>query len=91
MLPTVTTHSYLGIQRLDVTVYHPFDVGLEYRLLTQREAQDRRHGLVLELSRRLADQLRVGAGFNFADFSDDEFADHDFNRRGWYLRAHGMY
>jgi uncharacterized repeat protein (TIGR01451 family) len=90
-LPTVTTHTYLGIHRLDFTVHRPFDVGVEYRVLAQREADDRRDGFVTELSRRLAERFRVGVGFNFTGLSDDEFADNDFSRRGWYLRAHGMY
>jgi hypothetical protein len=87
----ITTHTALGVQRVDVRVLGPLDVGVEYRILRQREADDLRQGFVTELSRKMHPHLRIGAGYNFTDFSDDEFSTNDYSVHGWYLRAQGKY
>jgi hypothetical protein len=89
-MPDVTTHTYLAIQRLDFWV-DPIDLGVEYRILRQREADDSRQGWVTELSRKLKKYLRLGVGYNFTDFSDNEFSSNDYSVRGWYVRAQGKY
>jgi len=35
--------------------------------------------------------FRVGAGYNFTDFSDDEFSPNDYSVRGWFVRVQGRY
>jgi uncharacterized repeat protein (TIGR01451 family) len=90
-VPSVRTRTYLGIQRADFTLYDPIDLGVEYRLLHQREADDTRQGWVFELSRRFGDRLRLGAGYNFSDLSDNEFSTNDYSVRGAYVRVQGKY
>jgi hypothetical protein len=85
------THTWLGIQRVDVTVRRPLDVGFEYRVLRQEEADDVLHGWLTEVSAKLRQRLRVGTGYNFTDFSDNEFAMNDHSVHGWFLRIQGKY
>jgi hypothetical protein len=34
--------------------------------------------------------LRIGAGYNFTDFSDD-LTDFDYDHKGWFLNLVGWY
>jgi hypothetical protein len=85
------THSLLVVNRLNAKISGPFGFGVEYRLLTQRESGDRRNGWLNELTWDPAQRLRVGAGYNFAEFSDNEFSRNDSSVRGWFLRLQGRY
>ena len=87
----LTTQTYLTIQRLNLTLRNPIDLGVEYRILGQFQAEDRREGWLGELSYRLKQNFRFGVGYNFTDFSDNEFSQNDFSVEGWYLRLQGMY
>jgi hypothetical protein len=60
-------------------------------MLSQREAADRRRGWMNELTWDPARHVRVGAGYNFTNFSDDEFSRNDSSVRGWFLRLQGRY
>ncbi|MDI6786865.1 MAG: SdrD B-like domain-containing protein, partial [Planctomycetota bacterium] len=46
-------------------------VGLEYRLLNVALSEDSRTGGVFEIERPVGDNLMLGFGYNFVDFSDD--------------------
>ena len=89
--PALTTHTFLAIQRLNGNFWGPFDVGLEYRILAQREANDREQGWLTDVMWKLHPRFRFGGGFNFTDFSDNEFTMNDYSVRGWFLRAQGRY
>lgn len=90
-MPDVETSTYLTIQHFNITLYDPIDLGVEYRILGQREADDRQQGWLGELSWRVKKHFRFGIGYNFTDFSDDEFSQNDYTVRGWFLRAQGKY
>ena len=83
--------TYLVIQRFNVVLKGPFDLGLEYRVLAQREADDRRQGWLTEFSWRVKRSLRLGVGYNFTDFSDNEFSQNDYSVGGVFLRIQGLY
>ena len=89
--PSVTTHTYLSIHRLNIRLYKAIDLGLEYRILWQKEASDRREGWLTELSWRFVDNLRFGMGYNFTDFSDNEFSDNDYSVYGWFIRLQAVF
>jgi uncharacterized repeat protein (TIGR01451 family) len=89
--PMLRTHSYLVIQRVDYALFAPVGVGVEYRWLGQREARDLKRGWLNEVTWQPGRHLRLGAGFNFTDFSDDEFSRNDYSVRGWFLRVQGKY
>jgi hypothetical protein len=89
--PVARTHSYLGISRVDYPLRPPFGLGIEYRVLGQTGAGDRRQGWLDELRWEVTEQFRVGVGYNFTDFSDDEFSRNDYSVRGWFARATGRF
>jgi uncharacterized repeat protein (TIGR01451 family) len=88
---TLTTHTYLAVQRLNGNVWGPFDLGLEYRILAQEETDGREQGWLTDVMWKLHSNFRIGAGFNFTDFSDNEFTMNDYSVGGWFLRAQGRY
>ncbi len=90
-MPENTTHTFLNINRLNVNVYKKFDLGVEYRLLHQDEADDMRQGWLTELMWKPVKHFRIGVGWNFTDFSDNEFSDNDYSQEGWFLRFQGTF
>lgn len=86
-----TSHTWLSIHRLNFQFAPNWDLGMEYRMLTQREAQDSRQGWLSEVMWRANRHLRVGVGFNFTDFSDNEFSENDYSVYGWFFRIQGKY
>jgi outer membrane protein assembly factor BamA len=57
---------------------------LEYRWLYMDETDDSRQGALVGIDRHINDNLRVGVGYNFTDFSDD-LADLDYQNSGWFI------
>lgn len=49
-----------------------------------------RSGVLLGVDRDIGSNFRIGAGYNFTDFSDD-LTDFDYDHRGWYLNFTGRY
>ena len=90
-LPAIDVNTVLILQRLNLNVYGPMDFGVEYRTLAQSDADDRRQGWLGEVSWRLQRHIRLGVGYNFTDFSDNEFSRNDYSVQGWYLRIQGIY
>jgi len=89
--PEARTRTSLWLSRVSTAVHGPLRFGVEYRVLGQHEARDRRQGWVNELTWDLSRRMRVGGGYNFTDFSDSEFSRNDYSVRGWFLRAQGRY
>jgi hypothetical protein len=85
------TSTYLGIQRLNLGVWKEIDLGVEYRVLHQREAEDMLSGWLTELSWEVMRRVRLGGGYNFTNFSDDEFSMNDYSVEGWFFRMQGRY
>jgi len=90
-LPMQDSHTLLSISRLNWNFWRDFDLGLEYRMLLHEEAEDLRQGWLTELMWRPVEHFRVGVGYNFTDFSDDEFSENDFSTHGWFLRFQAIY
>jgi uncharacterized repeat protein (TIGR01451 family) len=86
-----TTHTYLLINRLNYTIWRQIDIGAEYRILTQKEARDQRQGWLAEVLWKPVKYLRVGGGYNFTSFSDNEFSNNNYSVRGWFIRMQGKY
>jgi hypothetical protein len=90
-LPEQTVATILSITRLNWNFWRNFDLGLEYRMLFNDAADDERMGWLTELMWRPVEHFRVGAGYNFTDFSDNEFSDNDYSVQGWFLRFQAIY
>jgi len=89
--PSFTGHTLLSIHRLNYHLFSQIDAALEYRLLWQKEAKDQRQGWLTELTWEPISHVRLGVGFNFTDFSDNEFADNNYTVYGWFMRVQGKY
>ncbi|UCD80501.1 MAG: OmpA family protein, partial [Desulfobacterales bacterium] len=85
-MPDQTTNTYLWINRLNFNIWKDFDLGVEYRMLFQPEADDNRQGFLTELMWEPVDHFRVGVGYNFTDFSDNEFSNNDYSSHGLFMR-----
>lgn len=70
-MPWFNSQAYLGILRLDWHLVKEWDALLEGRYLNAQEAQDAKYGALLGLYRHINDNLKLGLGYNFTDFSDD--------------------
>ena len=86
-----STSTFLSIQRLNLGLPMNLELGTEYRVLSQKEADDSRSGWAAELTWGGIEHLRIGGGFNFTDFSDNIYAENDYSSFGWYFRLQGKY
>ncbi len=80
----------LGIARLDLHIVHDWDLVLEGRVLDLKEAKDRKYGALAAAYYHINDNVKIGAGYNFADFSDD-LTDLDYNHKGWMINILGKF
>ncbi|ALN88583.1 outer membrane beta-barrel domain protein [Lysobacter capsici] len=61
----------------------------EYRWLDVKNGGSKQ-GFLVGLDRDLNEHFRIGAGYNFTDFSDD-LTNFDYDHRGWFLNLVGTY
>ncbi len=90
-LPTVVSTTILWINRLNYHLTETWDAGVEYRILTSTLSSTTEHGALLELNYILQKRVRLGAGYNFTSFSDDEFAEFDADYGGPFFRVTAHY
>ena len=84
------SEAHLLIGRLDWHVVRQWDFMIEGRLLDISASDDRRIGAVTGIYRHFNENMKVGVGYNFADFSDD-LTDQDYDAHGWFLNAIGKF
>jgi hypothetical protein len=92
-------HTILWVNRLDLHLTDHLDLSGEYRMLWVLAGASSQSGLIgslksgflLEAAWRVNDNLRLGAGWNFTHFGDDELARFDRNESGPFLRVTGLY
>lgn len=80
----------LGIVRADWHVVKNWDALIEARVLDIHQADDRRAGFLAALYRHLGDNLKVGVGYNFTDFSD-QLTDLSYDSRGAFVNVIGKF
>jgi hypothetical protein len=85
------TNTSLSIQRFNFRIPLDLSLGVEYRLLRQKEAADERSGMLGELMWNGFEHIGIGVGYNFTEFSSDLRLDSDFSEHGWFLRLQGLY
>ncbi len=85
------TQTHLSIHRLNYGLPWQFRLGLEYRTLKQKQANDQRTGWLSEVTWEANHHVRLGLGYNFTDFSDNEFSSNDYSTEGWFIRIQGKY
>ena len=84
------TRKQLAILRGRYHINRRWDGLAEYRILDVDEANDTRQGVLLSVDRHVNDNLKVGIGYNFTDFSDD-LGNEDYQNRGWFINVVGKY
>jgi flagellar motor protein MotB len=82
------SRAQLYVVRADWHFLQRWDALVEGRMLDLPDAQDRRSGVLLGLYRRLGNHVKVGAGYNFTDFSDD-LTDLSYRHQGLFINIVG--
>ena len=80
------SRAHLVIGRLDFHWVKEWDAIIELRRLAAREAGDARTGVLLGVYRRVADNVKVGVGYNFTDFSDN-LTELSYRSKGWFVNV----
>ncbi|MCZ6696152.1 MAG: hypothetical protein O7A63_06380, partial [Acidobacteria bacterium] len=92
LLADLKSSMKLWINRFDYHLSDKWDAALEYRTLTMNEGGDNEaDGFLLEVNRLFLNHLRVGVGYNFTDFTDNEFSANDYSAKGFFFRIQGKY
>ncbi|MEO8200279.1 MAG: OmpA family protein [Gemmatimonadota bacterium] len=86
--PWLKSNAWLTLGRLDWRLVRSWEMLGEVRSLTVQDA-DVRSGMLFGVYRHLTDNLKVGAGYNFTDYSDD-LTDLSYRNRGIFLNLVGQ-
>lgn len=81
------SQTWLLINRLNYKLDEYWGLSGEYRILNQRQADDRNQGFLLEINRNIGDFIQVGVGYNFTKFSDDLVHGNNYTSQGPYFRV----
>jgi flagellar motor protein MotB len=82
------SRAQLYILRADWRFVRDWDALIEGRVLDLPDAQDRRSGGLFAVYWHVGSNVKLGAGYNFTDFSDD-LTDLSFNSKGWFVNLIG--
>jgi flagellar motor protein MotB len=82
------SRAHLYIARLDWHITHEWDALVEERLLDLPDAHDRRSGHLAAIYRHITDNVKIGVGYNFTDFSDD-LTDLTYDNAGGFVNVVG--
>lgn len=82
------TQTWLLVNRVNYSLTKDWQLGGEYRILSVVQAEDMKQGALLEVSRKIGEFAKVGAGYNFTDFSDD-LTELDYKVHGPFVRLTG--
>jgi hypothetical protein len=80
------SQAQLWILRGDILFPRQWDALVELRRLAVRETDDHRTGVLLGAYRHLGDKLKIGAGYNFTDYSDN-LTDVSYRSRGFFINT----
>ena len=84
------SRAHLYVLRADWHFIHRWDLLIEGRRLDLPDAQDSRSGVLLGLYRHFGNHIKLGAGYNFTDFSDD-LTQLDYRHQGLFINLIGKY
>jgi hypothetical protein len=76
----------LGVLRVDWKFRKGWESMAEVRTLDLRDVRQSRRGALTTIYRYIGKNLKVGAGYNFTDFSDD-LTDLAYNHRGVFFNV----
>jgi len=84
------SRAQLYVVRADWHFIHRWDALIEGRWLDLPDAQDSRSGVLIGIYRHLGNYIKVGAGYNFSDFSDD-LTQLDYKHQGLFINVIGKF
>jgi len=84
------SQAHLGIVRLDYHIVNAWDAMAEGRALWSPTTGTTDYGFVAAIYREVADNFKVGLGYNFGDFSDD-ISHINHNNHGVFLNLIGKF
>jgi hypothetical protein len=84
------TKTWLAVQRLNYNLNRDWQVGAEYRRLTQKQAKDYKQGALVEVARKVGEFIQVGLGYNFTNFNDD-LTHLNYTAQGPFVRLTGKF
>jgi outer membrane protein OmpA-like peptidoglycan-associated protein len=84
------SRAQLLVLRGDLLFTRQWDALLELRQLSIHETDDQRTGMLLGAYRHLGDNLKIGAGYNFTDYSDN-LTDVGYRSHGFFLNTIGKF
>lgn len=82
------SRAHLYILRADWRFIRHWDALVEARMLDLPDAQDRRSGSLVALYWHMGNNVKLGVGYNFTDFSDD-LTDLNYNSKGVFINLVG--
>jgi outer membrane protein OmpA-like peptidoglycan-associated protein len=83
-----SSRAWLGIVRADWHVVHEWDAIGELRYLAAEAAGDARSGALVGVYRHINENVKLGVGYNFTDFTDD-LTNLDYRSHGWFVNLLG--
>lgn len=78
----------LYVVRADWHFVKRWDLLMEARMLALPDAQDQRSGGLVGFYYHMGDNIKIGVGYNFTDFSDD-LTDLDYDSQGFFINLVG--
>jgi len=88
--PWFSSTAWLGVARADWHVVHEWDITGELRYLDAKDAGDAKAGALVGVYRHFNENVKLGVGYNFTDFSDD-LTNLDYQSRGVFFNVVGSF
>jgi hypothetical protein len=86
----ISADAHLGIVRLTYNVAKEWEVLAEARGLWVSQAQDQRLGAVAAIYRHLGDNVKLGVGYSWSEFSED-LSDQSYTSAGPFINLVGKF
>ena len=80
--------AHLFILRNDLRFRKNWEASFEGRMLDLPDLNERRSGALITIYRYLGEHFKIGAGYNFTDFSED-LTDLSYDDHGFFLNLIG--
>ncbi len=86
----VSSNTQLVVLRADWRAVREWDLLIEGHYLSNNLANDNRWGGVAALYRHINENVKIGAGYSFSDFSSD-LGNQSYNSRGFFINLLGKF
>ena len=86
----VDSEAYLGVARAEYHLIKKWEALAEARILKTNLADTEQLGALVGIYRHVGDNLKVGGGYSFSEFSDD-LTDFDNESDGFFLNVVGKF